>query len=491
MSTQTLADLRAGSYLGVKKIKLANDDLHSFPSEILTLSKTLEILDLSNNPHLSTLPASISQLTNLKIAFFSSCSFQQFPSALALCPALEMVAFKDNGMKRIEEGSLPRKLRWLILTGNQLEKLPRDVAECARLEKCMLAGNRLRAIPEGLRMCRKLGLLRVACNEIEDVPEWIWSMPELAFFSVAGNPCCDGSSEKESSGQSDDLEDIPWEDLTVQHLLGKGASGIISQALWKRTSSLSVSKQTTFKDSGYNTPISQSGTSTPALQVTHDKVAIKIFHGTLTSDGSPLSELEACIAVGQHANVISSLGTITSHPSSSPGLVLELIPASYKNLGLPPSFTTCTRDVFDEQEIKGKLDVAAVMGILKGIAEAMMHLHARNVAHGDLYAHNILVDVARNRAVLGDFGAATLYKNLFVSSDGGSEGDGKRYERLEVLAFAHLVEDMIGCCAWNVGGYESEGRLLEALCRLWRDCCCPVVERRPGFGEVVEALKAL
>lgn len=382
---------------------------------------------------------------------------------------------------------------------------------CTRLEKCMLAGNRLKCLPESMERCRKLGLLRVSCNELERVPEWVWVMPELAFFSCAGNPCFSTSSEgavpeEKENGEmerNEELESIPWDDLTVQHVLGRGASGLISQALWKRalpapTSSSNLTKAArSFKDSGYSTPISASGTSTPYPTTTTEKVAIKLFHGTLTSDGSPLDELAACIAIGSHTNVISSLGTITSHPSSSPGLVLELIPKSYINLGLPPDFNTCTRDTFSS-EIKGNMSVDMVKEVVKGIASAMNHLHSRGVAHGDLYAHNILVDLDHGRGVLGDFGAATLYKSMKEETgeieDEGREEDekglGSRYERLEVLAFGHLIEDMIGC-VWWIFEEEEEGRVLEGLLSLWRECTCPLVERRPRFSEVVEVLERL
>jgi len=488
MSSQTLERLRAGDYVGVKKLKLSNDNLDSFPLEILSLHSTLEILDLSNNPNLTSLPTSISRLHNLKIAFFSDCSFKTFPSQLALCRSLEMVAFKNNGMTTIAEDSLPRKLRWLILTGNKIDELPRSIGECARLEKCMLAGNRLTSLPDEMRMCRKLGLLRLSCNRFERVPEWIWELPELAFFSCAGNPCLDVHSARsvkaneeevlraEITIKNDELENIPWRDLTVQHLLGKGASGIISQGLWKRSS---PRLPHTFQDSGY---------STPAVTASHE-VAIKIFHGTLTSDGSPLDELKSCIAVGAHENVISSLGTITSHPANERGLVLELIPKHYINLGLPPNFDTCTRDNF-AGDVKGKIDATKCMKILRGIAEAAAHLHSRGVAHGDLYAHNILVDLEAGHAVLGDFGAATLYRNLCTIQDAISEEEarkvGGRYEKLEVLAFGHLVEDLVGCVDWNG---EADEQILGTLTLLWRASTCPIVEKRIGFGNALEFLR--
>jgi serine/threonine protein kinase len=67
-----------------------------------------------------------------------------------------------------------------------------------------------------------------------------------------------------------------------------------------------------------------------------------------------------------------------------------------------------------------------------GIASVAAHLHARGIMHGDLYAHNILHDGAGG-ALLGDFGAASLY-------DVNDRVRAARFERLEVRAFGY-------CCA--------------------------------------------
>jgi len=365
-----------------------------------------------------------------------------------------MVAFKGNGMREIREGSFPRRLRWLILTGNELETLPGDLGACGRLEKCMLAGNRLRALPGSMASCRKLGLLRLSSNQFESLPAWLFEMPELAFLSFAGNPCSDSANV-----QNPVLDEISWEDLEVQHLLGEGASGVISKGLWNRPGG-------------------------------EKEVALKIFKGALTSDGSPLDEMNATILAGQHANLINPLGRIHAHPENAQGLVMQLIPSSYTNLGLPPSMQSCTRDCFPEDVGFG---LFTVLSILRGIASAAAHLHSRNILHGDLYAHNILLDRASGHALLGDFGAATTYASFDGEGGEGGEGWMKKVEKLEVLAFGHLVEDLLGLVEWRVDGVmeEKEMRVLEGLNGVHWRCVGGVVGERPGFKEVVEVLEEI
>ncbi|KAJ8066324.1 hypothetical protein OCU04_005400 [Sclerotinia nivalis] len=436
---QSLEDLKAGKCKGMKRLKLSCG-LTEFPREILDLYDTLEILDLSNNP-LSRLPKDIHRLHKLKVAFFSDCNFITFPKELAQCRSLEMIAFKNNGMTTVPEGAFPRKLRWLILTNNKIESLPKSVGQCHRLQKCMLAGNQLTTLPDEMSHCRKLGLLRLSANNISQLPTWLLSLPELSFLSFSGNPCTPSNEDNPI------LDDIAWSDLEVHQLLGEGASGIISKGLWK--------SPTSKKD-----------------------VAIKLFKGEVTSDGVPADEMNACIAAGRHPNLIDPIGKIYGHPEKR-GLVLELIPPHYTNLGLPPTLDSCTRDAFHPETV---FSIEKCRAILISIASASMHLHERGITHGDLYAHNILIDKS-GHALLGDFGAATIYKKDYEHSEA--------IEKMEVFAFGHLIEDMLGLVARNVVAGEDfgvwdekEGYAIEELNQLHYKCTNPIVMDRPLFSEI-------
>ncbi|CAN8106061.1 unnamed protein product [Discula destructiva] len=463
--------LQSGGYKDERLARLKlTCHLDSFPPEIFELGNTLEQLDLSGT-NLSSLPAKIGHsLPNLKIAFFSQCAFTSFPKELASCPQLEMVAFRGNGMATIPEDALPPRLRWLILTDNKLTALPRSIGKCARLQKCMLAGNRLESLPVEMQQCKKLGLLRLSANRLNSLPGWLFAMPELAFLSFAGNQCyarladadvtngngvahtngTNGTAEangNSTKGHQSSLAQVAWSDLEVFETLGEGASGIISKGYWQVDAKTKV------------------------------PVAIKLFKGTLTSDGTPEDEMAACIAAGQHDNIIDVLGRIHGHPDEATGvfkggLVMQLISPHYRTLGQPPSMQSCTRDNYPA-DAKSSRDTA--LGILAGIAAAAAHLHSKGIVHGDLYAHNILT--SENHALLGDFGAATVY--------------GTRYapllEGLEVLAFAHLVEDVMGLVP-KIGKHEQ---LLAKLHELHERCAAPRAANRPRFHDIIGALKGM
>lgn len=113
---------RFTDHRNAKKIKISAG-LQEFPNEVLLAADTLEILDISDN-EIALLPTDFSRLQNLKVFFCSNNKFASYPEVLADLPNLTMVAFKNNGMYDIPEDALGAGLRWLILTNNNLSRLP-------------------------------------------------------------------------------------------------------------------------------------------------------------------------------------------------------------------------------------------------------------------------------------------------------------------------------------------------------------------------------
>ncbi len=116
----TLSLLRSGQLAGSQRLDLSCGLTH-FPAEIYDLADTLEILNLSGNA-LSNLPDDLPRLHKLRVIFCSDNQFTHVPEVLGQCPKLEMTGFKANQIRHLSAASLPRALRWLILTDNQLRK---------------------------------------------------------------------------------------------------------------------------------------------------------------------------------------------------------------------------------------------------------------------------------------------------------------------------------------------------------------------------------
>lgn len=431
---QTLEQLVSGKLKGTKQLKLSCG-LTSFPNEIFDLADSLEILDLSHNL-LSELPENFSEFKKLKIAFFSDNNFVHFPKVLASCPSLTMIGFKSNKINYIPENAFPVHLQWLILTNNFIKEIPKSIGTCFRLQKVAFAGNQIEKLPIEMSNCKNLELLRISANQLTEFPEWLLSLPRLSWLAYSGNPFSKKTHVK------DELPLISWEELSVKEVLGQGASGVISKAEWNSNS-------------------------------TKKEVAIKVFKGEVTSDGYPEDEMNACIAAGNHKNLVQVIGKIENNPEQKMGLVLVLIPPTFKNLASPPSFDTCTRDTFREGTT---FSLNEIFKISKCIAEAAKHLHLKGIMHGDLYAHNTLFDTDAN-TIFGDFGAATMYnsedKNSFF------------LERLDVRAFGCLMEDLLN------QNFEATTSLKELLIHLKDSCIQEDILKRPSFEEILKSLNTL
>jgi len=415
----TLAQLRSGQLKGITRLSIS-ENLSSFPFEILDLADTLEILDLSDN-QLSSLPPEISRLTKLKIAFFANNRFTHVPSVFKEFENLYMLGFKANQIEVFEEDVLPLSISWLVLTDNKINVLPESMGKLFRLQKCALAGNRIEKIPDSMAACTNLELLRLSANDIKEIPSWLLELPRLSWLAFSGNPC--------SGSTKPNLKQMAYADIQIKELLGEGASGKIFKAHSKEL---------------------------------NKEVAVKLFKGSVTSDGYAKDEMQAYMSTGEHEHLIKVLAKIDDDDSL--GLVLELIPPRYTNLGYPPSLVSCTRDLFEEGK---NLSIEAVYTVVKAILSASSHLHSLGLMHGDLYAHNILID-EEHHCYLGDFGAASFY-------DKGN----RRYEKVEVRAFGCLIDDLLGLCC------EKEDLLYRTLEELRARCMHANIHERPFFDEIM------
>lgn len=436
----TLEQLRGDTLLGARHIKLSAN-LDVFPKELLKFADTLEVLDLSGN-QLTSLPDEFASLQKLKILFCSDNPFKSLPTVLGRCPNLSMVGFKANQIEEVSAEALPPALRWLILTDNQLTRLPDALGERPLLQKLMLAGNHLQGLPDSLQHCHRLELLRISANRFSALPDWLFDMPKLTWLAVAGNPL--NADRERLAMQHSDVPSIPWSSLTLHELLGQGASGLIYRASWRT-------------DEGGDMP-----------------VAVKVFKSHVTSDGLPQSEMAAALRVGQHPHLTEVLGLVPDHPDRVSVLVMRLLDPHYKNLAGPPSFESCTRDVYADS---ARFSLSEVIGLVLGVVDATMHMHERGVMHGDLYAHNLLHD-SRGRVLMGDFGAASLF-------DPSNAKLAASLTALDVRAIGWLLEELLDRCH----ALPAQLGVHKALSD-WRDRClsdAPV--RRPSLVSMAEALR--
>ena len=431
----TLDQLRRGALAGARRLDLSSG-LQQIPPEVFELADSLEILNLSGN-QLSDLPDDLPRLKRLKVLFCSDNQFTHLPEVLGACPALDIVGFKANRIAHVPGHALPPSLRWLILTDNALGALPVALGERPSLQKLMLAGNRLQTLPDSLAQADKLALIRLSANQMSAIPEWLTRLPCLSWLALAGNPL--GWHRLPAAP----IPSVDWTALRIGPCLGEGASGQIFRV----------------------------ATASDATQ----PWALKLFKGDITSDGLPEHELAACLVAGAHPHLSTPVAELRGHPERKRGLLLPLIPDTYTNLAGPPSLDSCTRGVYANGFV---LSPSTALRLARQVAQAVGHLHARGVMHGDLYAHNVLWNPLNGDAVLGDLGAATL---LPVDD----ETIRSSLQALDVRAFGTLLEELLA------HSFALSGTAPQFWVEVMKACLNPLAAERPSMQEVASYLAAV
>jgi tRNA A-37 threonylcarbamoyl transferase component Bud32 len=420
-----------------KRFKLAQG-LTEFPRELFDLAEYIEVLDLGGN-QLSDLPDDFHRFKNLKILFLTDNVFEHVPSVLAQCEKLEMIAFKSNRVKTVAEDCLPLSTNWLILTNNQIEALPNSIGQLTKLRKLALAGNRLTSLPDSMANCEALELVRLSANQLTTLPDWLLSLPKLAWLGFSGNPVCKTPNNIEAS-----IPQVSLNSIVLNHQIGEGASGIIYHANWQG--------------------VENDG---------EPSIAVKVFKGSVTSDGYPKDEIQCCLKTGEHPNLIRVLSHINDSDSEKLGLVMELISSDYKNLGLPPSLKSCTRDTFESNTILTSQDV---LKITHQMADILLHMHQQGVSHGDIYAHNTMYD-SHNNVLFGDFGAATNLDRLSVEQR-------TKMQLIEVRAFGCFMDDLLSLV-------QKKDTLSKALTKISQSAMVEELTDRSDFIRLESELNKL
>ncbi|PJA31649.1 MAG: protein kinase, partial [Zetaproteobacteria bacterium CG_4_9_14_3_um_filter_53_7] len=196
------------------------------------------------------------------------------------------------------------------------------------------------------------------------------------------------------------------------------------------------------------------------------------------SDGFPADEMAASIAAGKHDHLIEVIGQLTGHPEQKSGLLLSLIADDFKNLAGPPCLDSCTRDTYAEDSV---FSLSQLLTITDAIASAAAHLHQEGITHGDLYGHNILINDAAH-CLLGDFGAATLYKEMNPQLN-------HAIERIEVRAFGCLLEELLHRI--NPDSVAGDVDVVNGLLQLQQRCLAENTKQRPAFADIHQAIMVL
>ncbi|KAF6263001.1 hypothetical protein COO60DRAFT_1698969 [Scenedesmus sp. NREL 46B-D3] len=469
------------TFAALHSINLSGNAITSIPQSVQALTG-LQVLNVARNS-LTALPPEISCLTSLTELDVGRNQLAALPPTLCSLSQLQVLNVYSNQLKVLPQdlGSL-RSLIRLGLKSNQLAELPRSFTQLTSLVELFLTDNLLTTLPEGFGNLRSLVKLQASFNPFTHLPADLWRLPALELFRLAVGQLRQwpaGLAEADSLpmlawcsiGRNPAAVAVPavaaelprvdrWA-LQVGEKLGQGASGEVFLGVYEGRS-----------------------------------VAVKIFIADVSPDGSTAEEMAINCAV-RHPNLTRVLALVTdtqqqqqqqqqqgevAAPAAAAagdagaivGLVLELVHG--KPLADRPTSRHLLRCKWGGDV---SFSLPAALSICHGVAGALAYLHSLGIAHGDVYAHNIMAD-GQARPVVCDFGASFCYS--------AAADPGRFFERMEVRAFGLFMGDVVARISEQAGVADGASQQLRHLVQ---QCLAGSAMQRPLFALLEQQLLGL
>ncbi|KAL9437560.1 hypothetical protein AB3S75_023431 [Citrus x aurantiifolia] len=186
------------------QLKLKNcSKLESISSSIFKLKslQSIEIFNCSTFYWFTEIPScnidggiGIERLASCKLVLEKFSRLWSLPSSLCVFKSLTSLEIIDcqnfmtsslkhlvlsgNNLKRIPESlGLLSSLKHLVLSGNNLKRIPESLGLLSSLKHLVLSGNNLKRIPESLSQLSSLEYLQLSGNSLEGIPEYLRSLP--------------------------------------------------------------------------------------------------------------------------------------------------------------------------------------------------------------------------------------------------------------------------------------------------------------------------
>ncbi|KAM9307001.1 erbin [Pholidichthys leucotaenia] len=199
-----------GEEEAVTSLDYSHCSLETVPKEIFSFEKTLQELYLDANQieelpkqlfncqllyrlsmpdnDLTTLPAAIANLINLRELDVSKNSIQEFPENIKNCKVLAIVEASVNPISKLPDGFTQLlSLTQLYLNDAFLEFLPANFGRLTKLQILELRENQLKMLPKSMQKLSQLERLDLGSNDFTEVPEVLEQLTGLKELWMDGN----------------------------------------------------------------------------------------------------------------------------------------------------------------------------------------------------------------------------------------------------------------------------------------------------------------
>ncbi|MEH2205316.1 MAG: COR domain-containing protein [Nostoc sp.] len=188
----------------VTTLDLSGKKLTTLPAEIVQLTN-LRSLDLRSNK-LSSLPVEIVQLINLQTLDLRSNLLSSVPAEIFQLIKLQTLYLSGNQLSSVPAEIFQLiSLQTLYLSGNQLSSLPVEIFQLTNLQTLGLDKNQLSSLPAEFVQLTKLQTLSLRSNQVSSLPAEFGQLTNLQILSLNENQL---SSLPEEFGQLTNLQTL-------------------------------------------------------------------------------------------------------------------------------------------------------------------------------------------------------------------------------------------------------------------------------------------
>ena len=170
----------------IQSLYCSNNQLTSLPAEIGLLTN-LRVLYCSSN-ELASLPAEIGSLTNLQNLYCNNNQLTSLPSEIGLLTNLQELHYYNNQLTSLPaEIGLLTNLQELVCSINQLTSLPAEIGLLTNLQKLNCRINQLTSLPAEIGNLTNLQELYCGNNQLASLPAEIGNLTNLQELDCRWN----------------------------------------------------------------------------------------------------------------------------------------------------------------------------------------------------------------------------------------------------------------------------------------------------------------
>ena len=167
----------------LRRLLLGRNKITAIPESISRL-QWLATLSLEKNK-IAAIPKEIGQCRRLEALYLSNNQLSELPVSIGNLDALSHLYLDGNRFDSLH--SLPSRIKWLSIRGNQFTELPATLPHLYNLQVLNAEKNQLTGLPEGLRQLYHLQRLWLDGNPIPDLPQPLFFLSALEDLKGPGD----------------------------------------------------------------------------------------------------------------------------------------------------------------------------------------------------------------------------------------------------------------------------------------------------------------